>query len=157
MGKVMKWAALENQSTTVRMTVLHAEGERPVLKSRGMWDQGHLSIGTGQMYRARSLVFGTNLASRHIFPAIFLERGPPEKTEEGYHVVSAEIANEPGCMPPVDDVSQRMVKTNYRWSVTLVWFLLLNIMDQGVNLQHQSSNNTGGWQNRSLLCRGIRG
>lgn len=139
------------------MTVLHAEGERPVMKSRGMWDQGHPGIGTGQRHRARSLVFGTNLASRHIFPGIFLERGPPEKTEEGYHVVSAEIANEPGCMPPVDDVSQRMAKINDRWPVTLVWFLQLTIMDQGVDLLRQRSKNTGGRQNRSLLYRGIRG
>ena len=39
---------LEKRSTTVRMTELPAEGERPVTKSTAMWDQGQAGTGKGQ-------------------------------------------------------------------------------------------------------------
>ena len=39
LGRGMMWAALETQSTTVRMAVLPSDGGRPVTKSREMWDQ----------------------------------------------------------------------------------------------------------------------
>lgn len=53
-------------------------------------------------WRAANLIFSTNLASRHIFLDIFLERGPAEQTlDEGYCPVSAGIASEPEHMPPI--------------------------------------------------------
>lgn len=53
-------------------------------------------------WRAANLIFSTNLASRHIFLDIILERGPAEQTlDEGYCPVSAGIASEPDHMPPI--------------------------------------------------------
>ena len=40
LGRGMNWAALENQSTTVRMAVMPSDGGNPVTKSRDIWDQG---------------------------------------------------------------------------------------------------------------------
>jgi hypothetical protein len=40
LGRGMKWAALENLSTTEWIVVLPSDGRRPVTKSRDIWDQG---------------------------------------------------------------------------------------------------------------------
>ncbi len=47
LGRGIKCAALENRSTTVRMTVLPADEGRPVIKSRATWDQGRDGMGRG--------------------------------------------------------------------------------------------------------------
>jgi hypothetical protein len=39
-GRGIKWVALENLSTTVRIVVLPSDGGSPVTKSRDIWDQG---------------------------------------------------------------------------------------------------------------------
>jgi hypothetical protein len=39
LGSGMKWVALENLFTTVRIVVLPPDGGRPVMKSRDIWDQ----------------------------------------------------------------------------------------------------------------------
>lgn len=43
----MKWAALEKQSTMVKMIVWPWEESRPVTKSNAVWDQGQLGTGRG--------------------------------------------------------------------------------------------------------------
>lgn len=46
-GRATKWAALENQSITVRIVVLPAEGGSPVIKSREMWNHSQPGLGRG--------------------------------------------------------------------------------------------------------------
>lgn len=46
-GKAMKWAALENRSTTTRIVVSLWDGGNPVIKSTNRWDQGRLGMGRG--------------------------------------------------------------------------------------------------------------
>lgn len=45
MGRAMKCAALEKQSTMVHMVALPEDGGSPLMKSRAMCDQGLLGIG----------------------------------------------------------------------------------------------------------------
>ncbi len=47
LGSGIKWAALENRSTTVKTTVFPADGGRPVTKSRAMCDHGREGMGSG--------------------------------------------------------------------------------------------------------------
>ncbi len=47
LGSGIKWAALENRSTTVKTTVFPADGGRPVTKSRAMCDYGREGMGSG--------------------------------------------------------------------------------------------------------------
>lgn len=47
LGRAMKWAAFEKQSTVVRMTELPEDGGSPVIKSSAMCDQGFQGTGSG--------------------------------------------------------------------------------------------------------------
>jgi hypothetical protein len=40
LGRGIKWAALENLSTPVRIVVLPSDGRKPLTKSRDIWEQG---------------------------------------------------------------------------------------------------------------------
>lgn len=44
----MKCAALENRSTVFNMTVLPADGGRPVMKTREICGQRHPGVGSGR-------------------------------------------------------------------------------------------------------------
>jgi hypothetical protein len=111
----MKWAALENWSTTVRMAVLPSNGETHdkiqaymgpgTVKDRQWFEMTSQSL--------QSLVLCEDCAGNDKLCKIWNHSRPPKAlSHEGQGPTRARVTGKPGGMGPLQDRGQRQSKTS---------------------------------------------